>query len=270
MKNGVRDRLGRLGLDIHDHARINTLLYQFGQQYLEKRGWFESLDGVPRNKDGVVPWITYPAFRQLQRVIKPGGRVFEFGCGGSSLWWASNAAEVISVEHDADWAARVSAEAPANLKIVSRVLNEACSPERQALVADFFANPPELPLSGHPDHDLMHGLMCPEFVAYATEITEYEPESFDVVVVDGMARALTAWLAIRYVKPDGIILFDNSDRWQYNGAFRLLNAAGFRRIDYYGPGPVNRLEWCTSLFVRDLDVFAASIDSPHGDSDLPW
>lgn len=257
-------------MQINEHARINTLLYQFAQQYLEKRGWFESLDGVPRNKNGLVPWITYPAFRQLERIVRPGSRVFEYGCGGSSLWWASHAAEVISVEHDAAWAARVAENAPANLTVVTRVRDEPCSEARQAAVAPFFADPPELPLSHDEGHNVMHGLMCPEFVAYATEITEYEPASFDVVIVDGMARSLTAWLAARYVKPDGIIVFDNSDRWQYNGAFRMLNAAGFRRVDFYGPGPVNRLEWCTSLFVRDLEVFAGNIDSPRGDSDLGW
>ena len=257
-------------MHITEHARINTLIYQFAQLYLEKRGWFESLDGVPRNKAGPVPWITYPAFRQLERIVKPGARVFEYGCGGSSLWWASHAAEVVSVEHDSGWAARVAESAPANLKVVTRVREEACSEARQAAVAPFFADPPELPLSHDEGHNVMHGLMNPEFVAYATEITEYEPQSFDVVIVDGMARALSAWLAAQYVKPDGIIVFDNSDRWQYNGAFRQLNAAGFRRVDFYGPGPVNRLEWCTSLFVRDLEIFAGNIDSPHGDCDLGW
>jgi SAM-dependent methyltransferase len=257
-------------MQIDEHARINTLIYQFAQQYLEKRGWFESLDGVPRNKNGLVPWITYPAFRQLERIVKPGARVFEYGCGGSSLWWASHAAEVISVEHDAAWAARVAENAPANLKVVTRVRDETCAEERQAAVAPFFADPPELPLSHDERHNVMHGLMNPEFVAYATEIMEHEPESFDVVIVDGMARALSAWLAAKYVKPGGIIVFDNSDRWQYNGAFRHLNAAGFRRVDFYGPGPVNRLEWCTSLFVRDLEVFADNIDSPQGDCDLGW
>ena len=242
-----------------EHARVNALLYQFAQQYLEKRGWFESLDGIPRNKDGVVPWITYPAFRQLQRLIKPGSKVFEYGCGGSSLWWASHAAEVTSVEHDAAWAAHVAKAAPANLKIITRVMGENCSEERRSAVAKFFADAPELPVSPQPDHNIMHGLLCKEFTAYATEITAFERASFDVVVVDGMARTLTAWLAVQYVKPGGIIVFDNSDRWQYNSAYRILSTAGFRRIDFYGPGPVNRLEWCTSLFVKDLAVFQDSI-----------
>jgi hypothetical protein len=257
-------------MNIAQHARTNTLLYQFGQTYLEKRGWFESLDGIPRNKDGLVPWITYPAFRQLQRVIRPDAKVCEYGCGGSSRWWAEHAAEVTSVEHDAIWAARVAKDAPANLKIVTRIMNESCSAEREAAVAEFFAAPPELPVSSLPEHNIMHGLLCQEFIAYATEITNFPKASFDVIVVDGMARTLTAWLAAQYIKRDGIIVFDNSDRWQYNSAYRILNEAGLRRIDYYGPGPVNRQEWCTSLFVRDMDVFKDSIDSPHGDCDLGW
>lgn len=257
-------------MSIGQHAQVNQALYQFAQMYLEKRGWFESLDGIPRNKNGIVPWITYPAFRQIQRIIKPSFKVFEYGCGGSSLWWAANTAEVTSVEHDAAWAERVAKTAPANLKIITRVMDEPCSDDRKAATTKFFAEPPELPVSPNRDHNIMHGLLSEEFIAYATEITAFPRASFDVVVVDGMARTLSAWLAAQYVKPSGFIVFDNSDRWQYNGAFKMLSAAGFRRIDYYGPGPVNRIEWCTSLFVKTADVFRDSVDSPQGDCDLGW
>lgn len=257
-------------ISISENAQINNCIYQFAQGYLDKRGWFESLDGIPRNKDGVVPWITYPAFRQIKRIVKPSFKVFEYGCGGSSLWWAANAASVTSVEHDAAWAARVAQTAPANLDVVTRVVDEPCSAEREAAVAKFFAEPPDLPLSPDRDHNIQHGLLCREFIAYATEITRFPRARFDVVVIDGMARALTAWLAAQYVKPTGFIVFDNADRWQYNGAFQMLSAAGFNRIDYYGPGPVNRIEWCTSLFVRDASVFRDSIESPPGDCDLRW
>jgi hypothetical protein len=257
-------------IDFGEHEQINRAIYRFAQLYLDKRGWFESADGTPRNKDGVVPWITYPAFRQLVRIVKPGCRVFEYGCGGSSLWWAARASEVVSVENDAEWAVRFARAAPENLKIIVRKMGEECSEARRAEVAEFFAEPPELPISPERKHNLAHGFLSEEFVAYATEITEYPRASFDVVVIDGMARTLTAWLAARYVKPTGIIVFDNSDRWQYNGAYRLLRDAGFRRIDYYGPGPLNCHEWCTSLFVKDLDVFQASVDSPEGDGDVHW
>jgi hypothetical protein len=256
-------------VDFTNPDHVNAL-YQFGENYLEKRGWFESLDGVPRNKDGLVPWITYPAFRQLQRIRKPGSKVFEYGSGGSSLWWASLSADVTSVEHDATWAAQVASQAPRNLKIITRVMDEPCSEDRRTAVAEFFANPPELPLSRDRTHNIKHGLLCGEFVAYATEICSHQKASLDVIVIDGMARTLTAWLAAQYIKPGGIIVFDNTDRWQYNSAYRLLNAAGFRRIDFYGPGPVSLKESCTSFFVKDMDVFKNNINSPHGDSDLGW
>lgn len=257
-------------MDIKEHADLSTHIYQFAQGYLETRGWFDSLDGIPRNKDGVVPWITYPAFIQLSRIVRPDFKVFEYGCGGSSLWWSGKVAEVTSVEHDSRWAAHVAEGAQPNLKIVVREMDEAVEEGRRAAVAPFFADPPHLPLSPKEAHNRLHGLMSEEFVAYATEIMAFPKAHFDVIVIDGMARVLSTWVAISYLKPGGFILFDNSDRWQYNAAYQMLHAAGFRRIDYYGPGPVNKLEWCTSIFVRDLSVFDAAIDSASTVSDMGW
>ncbi|MEO8115967.1 MAG: AAA family ATPase, partial [Phenylobacterium sp.] len=97
-------------------------IQQFAARYLEKRGWFESLRGMPQNKDGAVPWITYPAFLQLRRIVKPDFKVFEYGCGGSSVWWAEHVAEVTSVEHVRKWADQIAATNLPNLSIVSKQL----------------------------------------------------------------------------------------------------------------------------------------------------
>ncbi|WP_119681701.1 O-methyltransferase [Indioceanicola profundi] len=244
--------------------------FKFARSYLEKMGWFESLGGMPRNKEGDVPWITYPAFRQVKRLIRPDMKVFEYGCGGSSLWWARNVAEVVSVEHDAVWAGKIREWSPPNLNIMVRQMDEPTAPDALTGVEPFFASTPDLPLAENRDHNIAHGLLCREFTAYAAELTRYGSGYFDVVVVDGMARCLAAWLAARYVKPDGFIIFDNSDRWQYNAGYRHLREYGFHRIDYYGPGPVNLWEWCTSLFTRSLEPFSSNVDSPRGDNDLGW
>lgn len=242
----------------------------FAKGYLTKMGWLRSLKGIPYNNDGLVPWITYPAFRQLKRIVRPEFRVFEFGCGASSLWWAQNVAEVVSVEHDAAWAARVISEKPKNLTVIVREMNAPLDAARDAALEPFFANAPNLPVSPDRGHNIMHGLLCREFLAYAAELMKYPVGAFDVIAVDGMARSLTAWLAGQYVKPGGFILFDNSDRWQYNAGYRALSGQGFHRIDFYGPGPVNIIEWCTSIFAKTFEPFAASIESPKGDNDLGW
>ena len=78
-----------------------------------------------------------------------------------------------------------------------------------ALLAEFHAADPDLPLRPNAGHNLMHGLTCDDSVAYAAAITTHEPFN---VVVDGMARCLTAFPAPRFLKPGGFILFDNADR----------------------------------------------------------
>jgi hypothetical protein len=257
-------------MELAEYLHASDRVSLFSKSYLTKVGWFRSLQGIPTNNDGLVPWITYPAFRQLKRIVRPEFRVFEFGCGASSVWWANQVSEVVSVEHDAVWAARVISEKPKNLTVTVRQMNAPLDEAPAAALEAFFSGAPDLPTSGDMNHNIMHGLLCREFLAYAAELARYPAGHFDVIVVDGMARSLTAWLAGQFVKPGGFILFDNADRWQYNAGYRALASQGFRRLDYYGPGPVNVLEWCTSIFAKNLDAFAQSVDSPRGDNDLGW
>lgn len=51
-----------------------------------------------------VPWISYPCIDHLNRVIKPGMRVFEWGAGGSTLFFADRGCEVVSIETSEEWA----------------------------------------------------------------------------------------------------------------------------------------------------------------------
>jgi predicted O-methyltransferase YrrM len=45
-------------------------------------------------------------------------RVFEYGAGMSSLWYAARVAEVVSVEHDPEWAAEVRRDLPSNCTLL--------------------------------------------------------------------------------------------------------------------------------------------------------
>jgi hypothetical protein len=46
-----------------------------------------------------LPWLTYPAIEFLKQLDFRNKRVFEYGCGGSTLFWSKVAAHVDSVEH---------------------------------------------------------------------------------------------------------------------------------------------------------------------------
>jgi hypothetical protein len=65
--------------------------------------------GAPVTRSGdPVPWYTYPAIEYLQQLDFRDRRVFEWGSGNSSLFWAGVARHVTSVEDDAKWFDRVS------------------------------------------------------------------------------------------------------------------------------------------------------------------
>ena len=59
---------------------------------------------VPIDRRGrPVPWYTWPAVEYLEQLDFSGRKVFEYGSGNSTLWWAERVREVISCEHDPVW-----------------------------------------------------------------------------------------------------------------------------------------------------------------------
>lgn len=56
--------------------------------------------------------------------------------------------------------------------------------------------------------------------------------------------------SIKTLKDDGVIIWDNSDRVNYQEGYDFLLANGFKRLDFWGIGPVNSYSWCTSIFYR--------------------
>jgi hypothetical protein len=181
--------------------------------YLRTTGWFRSLvlSSSIDARGEPLPWITYPSLRFLESRLHPEMEVFEFGSGASTQWWARRVRRVVSCEDDRDWFERTRALAPANVQLTYA--------------------------SGD----------GPE---YAGTILAYN-STFDIVVIDGTDRVSCARNCLGALKPDGVILWDNTDREQYRPGFELLREQGFRRVDFIGMTPINLFECSTSIFYRD-------------------
>lgn len=84
-----------------------------------RQGLFRSmLCGTPvGSRDEPVPWFTYPAIEYLKRFDFSDKKVFEYGAGHSSLFWASRAMTVTTVESDEKWHAHIASKRPPNLKL---------------------------------------------------------------------------------------------------------------------------------------------------------
>src|SRR5262245_48494149 len=82
------------------------LLAMHPKSILVVDGWnhsFRSAQAVDR-QNNPIPWYTYAAIHFLEPRLQRQLRVFEYGCGNSTLWYSKRVSQVIAVEHDLQWA----------------------------------------------------------------------------------------------------------------------------------------------------------------------
>jgi hypothetical protein len=120
------------------------------------------------------------------------------------------------------------------------------------------------------EHTVGSGLNHADFVGYAAALFDWPRHYFDVVVVDGMARSGCCYLAGVAVKPGGVVVVDNSDRWHYSAGLDALRDLGFGRIDFWGLAPGLGYETCTSLFVKSLEPLLAVPPRERAKVDIDW
>ncbi len=83
-------------------------------------GFLESLRrGSAVDRDGAeLPLYTYGAIEYLVQFDFSAKRVFEFGAGGSTLFWMRRAREVISVESDQQWCEKLEPKLAGNARLL--------------------------------------------------------------------------------------------------------------------------------------------------------
>jgi hypothetical protein len=61
-----------------------------------------------------IPWYTYPAIEYIKQIDFQDKRIFEYGSGYSTLFWASRCKHIVSVENDLEWYQRIKKQVPEN------------------------------------------------------------------------------------------------------------------------------------------------------------
>jgi len=72
---------------------------------LVQNGWFTSFrtwKAVDSNKEP-IPWLTYSVIHFLESRLTLQMRLFEYGCGNSTLWFSKRVGQIIAVEDDQQW-----------------------------------------------------------------------------------------------------------------------------------------------------------------------
>ena len=145
-----------------------------------------------------VPWWSGPAIVAVERWLEErNGEVtaFEYGCGASTAWLARRCRQVDSVEHDADF-----------MRSIAPLLQRDNIDLRLAV--------PE-PMPEPRVRSGRKGYAHCDFSAYVDTMGDAR---YDLIIVDGRARAACLERALGQLADGGLIVFDNSGRRRYADA----------------------------------------------------
>lgn len=134
-----------------------------------------------------TPWLTESAVLLLDSYLKDTDVGLEWGSGRSTLWFAAKVKHLTSVEHDPEWHGRVAdmlKNSPYAEKVDYRFV--ACEQEE-----------------------------CEEPVshAYADVAASLDNESLDFALVDGTIRINCMESVLDKIKPGGLLILDNANRF---------------------------------------------------------
>ncbi|TWH02335.1 methyltransferase family protein [Ochrobactrum sp. J50] len=193
--------------------------------------WVRSLFAIYDSKDLThldLPWWTFAAISETEAFLNSRGntaRVYEYGAGASTVWLAKRAASVRSVEHDRPFAEDMAPLFKLYENIEVRVIEATAVSSRTQSKSN------------------RKGYAEKAFDDYVSSIDDVD-EIFDLIVIDGRARIYCLDKAISKLKPDGIILFDNSDRKEYRKAIEM---SGLNELKLRGSAPALPFPSQTSL-----------------------
>jgi hypothetical protein len=193
--------------------RLKALL-SFGHKgYLASIGWFNAFDkkqAIDANGNE-LPWVTYAFIDFIRPRLNSTMRVFEYGSGSSTLFYARLVGNVVSVEHDKNWYEKIRSSKPVNAEMIFTEL--------------------------HPNG---------EYSRKAASLTE----KFDIIIVDGRDRVNCCKYSVEALSSKGVLVLDDSERPDYAEARTLLKNQGFKELSFSGISPGLFYLKATSVFYK--------------------
>ena len=188
-------------------------------------GWMESRDsGLSIDRFGPIPWWPYSVVHYLDQIVPTSYSVLEFGGGSSTIWWLERGNEATTIDTDSAWVDSLSKQ-------------------------------------GHAT-----GLQGKWQIQHVKDIDLGSVESilpikrFDIVVNDGLGdRNAAVELLNKFVKEEGLAVWDNSDRVEYREALLEFQGTKWKKLEFFGLGPVN-------AYCSQTTVFSQVSHDPNGRS----
>lgn len=192
------------------------------------RRWYNDKRSGDNTLSRELPWMTYDAIDFLSSICRSDSQVFEWGSGGSTLFFSRRCDHVTSIEHDKKWSGflndKLKELAIANVQYIEMPGEK---------VHDWSARDYRNPTDFISKDDMSNGIA---YEAYVKAIDRFPKNHFDIVVVDGRARNSCIRRALPHVKTGGYLVVDNSDREYYlEGETELHDPVRWEKTEFQGP-----------------------------------
>lgn len=128
----------------------------------------------------MMPWLTRSCLEWLDSFVKPGMKVFEYGCGSSSLWYHSRGAQLSGVDHNHEW-----------LFFLPQYDDDRCRSEQECI------------------GDKKSYTECASLIYGSHLVDQY---GFDIIIIDGLYRDDCTEHALKSLKKGGYLICDNFEQ----------------------------------------------------------
>ncbi len=198
-------------------STMKTILIWHGLRThaLEQTGW----NVTRRTKRALIhekptPWWTYASIQFVDQIVSTNSRILEIGGGNSSLYWMERGNQLVTLETDLEWIDTLTLDQRFNLE----------------------------------NHKIIH--IANEDLNSISKVLDNQ--LFDVVINDGAGeRAIIGEYLTTKLKPNGIFIWDNSEREPDRQAIANLELSGWNTLEFYGLGPINAYAWKTTILFRN-------------------
>lgn len=177
-----------------------------------------------------IPWLVFGSIDFLNDWLTKNMKVFEYGSGGSTLYFSNHVDSVYSVEHDPEWftitrkAIAENSLQNVNYKLIEPQAYANYNKDNYLIIKECISSRAEF--------------VGRDFKEYVNEIENFKDSFFDLVIVDGRARQSCIAKAIQKIRKGGLLLLDNAEREFYLTPNKeMLDVTKWERKDFVGHFP---------------------------------
>ena len=184
-----------------------------------KTSWVNSLmSGLSLDENNQeIPWMTYKAIQFIKNFVNKELEIFEYGSGSSTLFFARNCKNVTSIETNKMWKNIVEGRLKDSNLENSRI------------------------------HLMEDGLENENYENFLKD----SDKKYDIIILDAFKRYRCSFNILNALKKDGIIILDDSERWNYQRIFDHYEKIGLHRLDFEGISP-------GQLRLKNSTIFSAT------------